>query len=134
MKIISSEKYLKLAKSEYPKSETEPYNPWAVCNKSTGGKKEEPEKFERCVQHLKSQNRKKNKKKDMKSSEPGFVHTPEVEEEEDREGKYIKDRGKYVRHNLPREQFPEGEQDPKWKEILKRIKDQADRDRASKGS
>jgi len=72
MKILVSKGYLKLAKNKYPKSETEPYNPWAVCNKSTGGKKEEPEKFERCVQHLKSQ----NKKKDMKPSKPGEVYTP----------------------------------------------------------
>lgn len=61
MKLLYSESF-KRAKSKYPKSETEPYNPWAVCNKSTGGKKEEPEKFERCVRHLKDQNRKKNKK------------------------------------------------------------------------
>jgi hypothetical protein len=32
------------------------YNPWAVCNKSTGGKDEAgDEKFERCVQHVKDQ-------------------------------------------------------------------------------
>ncbi len=63
MKTICSKLFEKVAKSKYPKSETEPYNPWAVCNKSTGGKKEEPEKFERCVKHLKDQNKKKNKKK-----------------------------------------------------------------------
>ncbi len=62
MKVLHSESFSRVAKSKYPKNETEPYNPWAVCNKSTGGKKEEPKKFERCVQHLKDQNRKKNKK------------------------------------------------------------------------
>ena len=138
MKIIVSEAYLKLAKSKYPKSETEPYNPWAVCNKSTGGEKEEPEKFERCVQHLKSQNRKKNKK-DMKPSKPGDVHTPEIEEREDRDGTYIKERGHYFRHNLPREQFlvddvTKGKKDYKWEQVLKKIKDQADRDRAVRQS
>jgi hypothetical protein len=46
------------------------YNPWAVCNKSTGGKNEAgEEKFERCVQHVKDQSRgKKKKKKDKESS------------------------------------------------------------------
>ena len=63
MKKIETESFKKLAKSKYPKEETEPYNPWAVCNKSTGGKKEDPEKFERCVHHLKDQNKKDNKKK-----------------------------------------------------------------------
>jgi hypothetical protein len=57
MKEIVSRGFSKLSKSKYPKSETEPYNPWAVCNKSTGGKKEDPDKFERCVHHLKEQNR-----------------------------------------------------------------------------
>ena len=68
MRILHTESFEKVAKDKYPKSETEPYNPWAVCNKSTGGKKEDPEKFERCVHHLKDQNREKNKKsEDMKS-------------------------------------------------------------------
>lgn len=141
MKIIVSEEYLKLGKSKYPKSETEPYNPWAVCNKSTGGKKEEPEKFERCVQHIKSKNRKKNKKKDcgpgdMKSSRPGFVHTQEIEKKEDEEGKYVKQKGQYFRHNLPRENIPGGNvpenEDYEWEKVLKKIKDQAEEDRASK--
>ncbi len=64
MKVIMTANFQKLAKSKYPKSETEPYNPWAVCNKSTGGNAEEKEKFERCVKHLKDQNKKKNKKKE----------------------------------------------------------------------
>lgn len=64
MKVLQTKIFSKLAKSKYPKSETEPYNPWAVCNKSTGGKKEDPDKFERCVHHLKDQNKEKNKKKE----------------------------------------------------------------------
>jgi hypothetical protein len=28
-------------------------NPWAVCNASTGGKKKEPKKFEKCVKGVK---------------------------------------------------------------------------------
>lgn len=44
------------AKSKYPEKEISPYNPWAVCNESTGGKKENPDKFERCVHHVKEQN------------------------------------------------------------------------------
>ena len=62
MKTLYSEHYNKIADSKYPKSETEPYNPWAVCNKSTGGEKESPEKFERCVHHLKEQNKEENTK------------------------------------------------------------------------
>lgn len=65
MKVLYSESFDKIAENKYPKSETEPYNPWAVCNKSTGGKKEEPEKFERCVKHLKNQNKEKNKKAEI---------------------------------------------------------------------
>jgi hypothetical protein len=28
-------------------------NPWAVCNASTGGKKKNPKKFEKCVMGVK---------------------------------------------------------------------------------
>jgi hypothetical protein len=42
-------------------------NPWAVCNASTGGKKKEPEKFEKCVKGVKKKtgytDNKKGKKK-----------------------------------------------------------------------
>jgi hypothetical protein len=34
-------------------------NPWAVCNASTGGKKEEPKKFEKCVRGVKNKTGKK---------------------------------------------------------------------------
>lgn len=66
MKVIETGQF-KFAKkkSKYPKSETTPYNPWAVCNESTGGKNEAGEdKFERCVHHIKDQNKKRHKKKD----------------------------------------------------------------------
>ena len=59
MKVIETQKF-KLAKSKYPKSEMTPYNPFAVCTKSTG--REDKEKYENCIQNLKKQNRKKNKK------------------------------------------------------------------------
>lgn len=36
------------------KMESKKVNPWAVCNKSTGGKKKNPKKFERCVQDVKN--------------------------------------------------------------------------------
>lgn len=46
------------------------YNPWAVCNKSTGGKNEAGEdKFERCVQHVKDQDRDKDMEKKKAQSE-----------------------------------------------------------------
>lgn len=125
MKIIISENYLKLSKSKYPKSETEPTNPWAVCNKSTGGKKKSPAKFERCVQHVKRQNRKKNKTKDMKPSKPGEVYTPEVEKRDDEIGYNVRQKGQIHRKKLPRDRFPENKgpiDDEKWKELLEKIK------------
>lgn len=75
MKEIVSQGFAVLAKSKYPKSETEPYNPWAVCNKSTGGKKKDKDKFERCVHHLKDQNRdtNKGKKKKHEDKEAGGI-------------------------------------------------------------
>jgi len=39
----------------------EKVNPWAVCNKSTGGKKENPEKFEKCVKAVKKKSGYKKK-------------------------------------------------------------------------
>jgi len=47
MKIIQTQKFEKLSKNKYPKSETTPYNPWAVCTDSAG--REDKEKYERCV-------------------------------------------------------------------------------------
>ena len=61
MKNLETESFKKLAKSKYPEEEIEPYNPWAICNTSTRGKKEEPEKFERCVKKSKNKNREENK-------------------------------------------------------------------------
>ncbi len=47
-----------LKQHKMPKEAKKKYNPWAVCNKSTGGKNEAgKEKFERCVQHVKDQSR-----------------------------------------------------------------------------
>lgn len=39
------------------------YNPWAVCNKSTGGKEEDPKKFEDCVKHVKEKSKSTKKEK-----------------------------------------------------------------------
>ena len=84
MKNIQTESFERFAKSKYPKSETEPYNPWAVCNKSTGGKKKGKEKFERCVQHLKDENKEKNAQveemKDMRGL-PRHYRTNETPED-----------------------------------------------------
>jgi len=43
-------------------------NPWAVCNSSTGGKKEEPEKFEKCVKSVKKKTGYKDKKTTLKEN------------------------------------------------------------------
>lgn len=115
MREIISPAFEKLAKSKYPKSETEPYNPWAVCNKSTGGKKKDKAKFERCVQHLKDQNREENKGKkkeerkaaqvQVTQSKPAYegqVHTPAMEDEMDQDFERSK-RNRPVRHQMPRQ-------------------------------
>lgn len=44
-------------------------NPWAVCNKSTGGKKKNPEKFERCVKDVKKKSKVKSDKKSFNLNE-----------------------------------------------------------------
>ena len=56
----------KAAKSKYPKSETGPYNPWAVCTESVG--REDEEKYESCVRQVKEQNRRRNREKKRKKS------------------------------------------------------------------
>ncbi len=40
-------------KPEVVKMESKEGNPWAICNKSTGGKKKNPRKFESCVKDVK---------------------------------------------------------------------------------
>jgi len=63
MKILKTANYLKLSKD---KAEDFNVNPWAVCNKSTGGKKKDPAKFENCVQQVKKKERKEDNFKDIK--------------------------------------------------------------------
>lgn len=50
----------KKKKEKYPKEETEPYNPWAVCTDSVG--RDDKEKYERCVKKVKDQNKERNEK------------------------------------------------------------------------
>ena len=52
------------------------YNPWAVCNKSTGGKSKGEAKFERCVQHVKDQSRGEDKE-DKKDKEAKVAECPQ---------------------------------------------------------
>lgn len=59
MKTIKTHNY-KLAKKKYPKSETEPYNPWDVCTDKVG--REDKDKYERCIKGVKKKNKKDNKK------------------------------------------------------------------------
>ena len=113
MKNILTGSFHKLAKSKYPKSETEPYNPWAVCNKSTGGKKEDPDKFERCVHHLKDQNESDNKKAetdDLKSAGKGNILG--------RPSRYRVD--EYDPKKIDEEK--EREYDTLWEEALRKVK------------
>tara|TARA_Y100000310_G_scaffold13838_1_gene14111 strand:- start:523 stop:1023 length:501 start_codon:yes stop_codon:yes gene_type:complete len=60
VKIIKTAKYEEMVEPirrslEYTAGKEKDWdpNPWAVCNKSTGGKKKNPAKFERCVMHVK---------------------------------------------------------------------------------
>ena len=83
MKEIITPSFVKLAKSKYPKEETEPYNPWAVCTDSAG--RDDKDKYERCVQHLKDQNKKEHKKKSagIEETKPvgeGELYTPHNED------------------------------------------------------
>lgn len=55
MKIIKSSNYRKIAKD---KAEDFEVNPWAVCGENIS-KKENPEKYERCVKKVKKKHRKK---------------------------------------------------------------------------
>jgi len=58
----------KKSKEKYPDSEMKPYNPFAVCTKSVG--RDDPDKYESCIQQVKQQNREtnmKDKKKDKKA-------------------------------------------------------------------
>lgn len=110
MKNLQTKSFIKMAKSE-----TEPYNPWAVCNKSTGGKKDAPEKFEKCIQHLKKKNRKDNS--DTKSSKPGGVYGPEVEEGDDRSGYHVGRPEKLHRR-------PKFERSPvTWRDVERKMKE-----------
>lgn len=110
MKVIRTHLFDKIAKSKYPKSETGPYNPWAVCNKSTGGEEDDPEKFERCVHHLKDQNRKKNKKEKDAQYE-GEVYTPAVEDSRAKLSRRPKARKVRISPGMP---------DDEWLQLLNR--------------
>jgi len=112
----------KSAKSKYPKSETTPYNPWAVCTESTG--REDEDKYERCVQHIKDQNRQKNKGKKKKKdaqvqpTKPvrmkgrGFVHVD----------RSMKDRWRDVEQQMSEEgQEEEAKRyDDMWEDLVRR--------------
>jgi hypothetical protein len=50
------------AKKKKAESKQKP-NPWAVCNASTGGKKKNPAKFEKCVKGVKKKTGFKDKGK-----------------------------------------------------------------------
>jgi hypothetical protein len=65
MKEIISSSFIKLSK--IPKSELTPSNPFPICEKSVG-KKKNPKKFEKCVHGIKRKNKKENKKSDKESN------------------------------------------------------------------
>lgn len=68
-------------------------NPWAVCNASTGGKKKNPKKFEKCVKGVKKNTIEENEniapssvpsfKDQMYAKKGSYVNQPETQEEED---------------------------------------------------
>ncbi len=93
MKIIETNNFKKIA-GKIPKSELEPYNPFAVC-KSKINEKKEPAKLERCIKHIKKQNREENK--DSKPAMEGEVYSPKTENEFLRRNK-----GKLERKGVPK--------------------------------
>ena len=94
MRIIETNNFKKIA-GKIPKSETAPYNPWAVCTESVG--RENKDKYEKCIQHIKKQNREENE--DSKPAMEGQVYSPETEDE------YLsKNKGKLHRIGVPKKQ------------------------------
>lgn len=64
-------------------------NPWAVCNASTGGKKKEPKKFEKCVKGVKKktgyveENENVSSLKDMTYAKSGgYVNSSNTQDED----------------------------------------------------
>ena len=106
MKIIETNNFKKIA-GKIPKSETTPYNPWAVCTESVG--RENKDKYEKCVQHIKKQNREKNK--DSKPAMEGETYSPKTEEEYLRRNK-----GKLERKGVP------GKQKKNWDDVLNKMR------------
>jgi hypothetical protein len=101
MKILKTANYEKFSKDTV---EDFTVNPWAICNKSTGGKKEEPEKFERCVKKVKKENR--------KEATIGQPYTVDVEEREESDPAEIQKRidmsRKRREHSFPSKGRPRG--------------------------
>jgi hypothetical protein len=64
MKIIKTAGYVEAKKGKKKgttyKGEHFDVNPWAVCTESTG--REDKEKYERCIQHVKNKSKSKKKK------------------------------------------------------------------------
>lgn len=125
MRVIETLNFTKLAKSKYPKSETTPYNPWAVCHKSVGPDKDDP-KFERCVHHLKDQNKEKNKGSGGKSKSCRIDETKPVGEGEiytpNKEDSWIEEsKGHKFTRIGPRQGRENG--DEKWNNVLRKMRE-----------
>jgi len=127
MKIIETNNYIKLA-GKIPKRETTPYNPWAVCTDRVG--REDKKNYEKCVQHVKEQNRKENE--NSKPAMEGQVYSPKTEDE------YLsKNKGKLHRKGVPRKQkmdndeflrkFRKTKYEPQYAEKKEDIKESADK-------
>ena len=91
MKIIETNSFKKIA-GNIPESQLKPYNPFAVCKSRINGK-EEPDKLERCIHHVKEQN------EETKPAMEGEVYSPKNEDE------YLsKNKGKLHRKAVPKKE------------------------------
>ena len=76
MKEIISSEFEKMAK--IPREELEPSNPFPICNESVGTEK--TKKRERCIQHIKDQNREENScTKGKDGNEEGLEDTKDLQ-------------------------------------------------------
>jgi hypothetical protein len=108
MRVIATAKYVK--KLAEKKKDWDP-NPWAVCH-TTVDKKKDPDKYERCVHHV------KDKQKDCsKPAMEGTTYTPEKEDEWVAKSRYKKPRkSRLPIHNIEPDQYTDAD----WRRLVRK--------------
>jgi hypothetical protein len=106
MRVIATSKYIK----QYAKKNWDP-NPWAVCH-TTVDKDSEPAKYERCVQHVKD-----DQKDYTKPAMEGVVLTPKNEDEFVNQSRYKKPkRTRLPIHDIEPDQYTEED----WRRLVRK--------------